>query len=394
MMEQIVHAAERWQETYTALRRELHRSAETAYHEEFTAQRVQSELLDCGLDVTRKGTCVMAVLHGALPGKTLILRADMDALPMEEKTGLPFASSDSRACHACGHDIHMAALLFAARLLSEQRSRLSGTVKFLFQPAEETLTGAQFVLQSNPFFDGADAIFAAHTWPALPVGNIGIRQGPMMASADTFEIQIHAQGGHAAHPEQTADPVLIASETVSHLHLMMSRELSPLDRAVLTVGELHAGTAPNIIPSEAVLRGTVRTLSEPVRARLQERILQIAQATAHCFCAEAEVRYHRGCPPLVCSHELTELVRTAAQRVVGESNVVDLPEPSLGSEDFSFYLEKLPGVLFRLGTGDSRPESRLGLHHPKLVFHEQSIQVGALTLCSIVLEFTQSEPFS
>lgn len=392
-MDTIVYDAGRLEPAYIALRHDIHAHPETAGCEERTATVVENELHACGIGTVRSGTCVIGTLQGGKPGKKLILRADMDALPVTEQTGLPFASRAAGVCHACGHDIHTAALLFAARLLSLRRSELHGSVCFLFQPAEETLTGAHAVLTDpvlSAALSGADAIFAAHTWPDLPAGSIGLRRGVMMASADTFTIRVQAQGGHAAHPERTADPVLTAAQIITQLHTIVSRELLPTDSAVLTVGEIHAGSAPNIIPSEAVLRGTFRTLSPAVRETIAASIRRITEQTAAAGRADAQAAFSPGCPPLINTDALLPLIERAAVETVGRENVSFLPSPSMGSEDFSCYLETLPGVFFRIGTGDEHKESRLGLHNARLVFNEASIRTGAMMLCRAAMLFTAS----
>ncbi len=379
-MEKLPARAAVLEATFVALRREIHAYPETAQHEEKTAALIEKTLRSFGIETVRRGNCVLGVLRGEKMGRTVVLRADMDALPVQERSELPFASQCAGVCHACGHDIHTAALLFAAKLLSECRNELCGTVKLLFQPAEETLSGAAFVLNETNFLDDADAIFAMHTWPELPEGSVGVRFGAMMAAADTFSVKVLAQGGHAAHPQYTADPVLAAAYITAQLHTIVARELSPLESAVLTVGELHAGSAPNIIPAEAVLRGTVRSMTHDTRQKIRTSIERIAKLTAESLRAEASIEYHVGCPPLCGTDKLVSLVEQAAQMVVGAERVFHLEKPSLGSEDFAYYLQKIPGAFFRIGTHDERPESRLGLHDPRIVFGEGAIRTGAITL--------------
>lgn len=390
-MERLLDRSLQLENFFISLRREFHAEPELAHCEQKTAARIERELCSYGIKVFRHKTCVFGVLHGAQHGKTIVLRADIDALPVEEKSALPFSSRAEGVCHACGHDIHTTALLFAAKLLSERREFLKGTIKFLFQPAEETLSGAHLVLDETNFLDDAEAIFAAHTWPNLPVGSVGIHFGPMMAAADTFEIKVLAQGGHAAHPQRTADPILVAAHIITQLNAIVSREIAPTESAVLTVGEIHAGTAPNIIPSEAVLQGTVRSLTEETRQIIRANVERIALSTAEGLRAKAEVSYLIGCPPLCGETGLVSLVEHSAQSLWGKDNVHLLKIPSLGSEDFAYYLQKIPGAFFRVGTHNSSPESHLGLHNPHIVFDEKAITVAAVTLSSIAISFTQSE---
>lgn len=390
-MERLLERALQLENLFVSLRREFHAEPELAHCEQKTAARIERELRSFGIEVFRHKTCVLGVLHGAQAGKTVVLRADIDALPVEEKTSLSFSSKAAGVCHACGHDIHTTALLFAAKLLSERRESLKGTLKFLFQPAEEALSGAQLVLNETDFLDDADAIFAAHTWPDLPVGSVGVRFGPMMAAADTFEIKVLAQGGHAAHPQRTADPVLAAAQIITQLHTIVSREIAPTESGVLTVGEVHAGSAPNIIPAEAVLRGTVRSLTEETRQKIRASVERIALSTAESLRAKAEVNYFVGCPPLCGETALVSLVKNSAQSLLGKENVRLLEAPSLGSEDFAYYLQRIPGAFFRIGTHNDLPESHLGLHNPKIVFDEKAVCTAAVTLSSVALSFTQAE---
>lgn len=376
--------------TYIALRRKFHEDPELAYCEQNTASRVERELRAYGIEVFRHKTCVLGILRGAQDRKTVTLRADIDALPIEERSELPFSSQRAGVCHACGHDIHTTALLFAAKLLSERKNSLKGTVKFLFQPAEEKLSGAQLVLNETNFLDDTDAIFAAHTWPDLPAGSVGVHFGPMMAAADTFEIKISAQGGHAAHPHHTADPVLTAAHIVAQLHTIVAREIAPVEKAVLTVSEIHSGFAPNIIPSKAVLSGTVRSLTDKTRQKIQASIERIALCTAESLRTNAEVCYLSGCPPLCCKDELVSLVEQSARRALGEDKVYTLTAPSLGSEDFAYYMSKIPGAFFRIGTQNETPQSRLGLHDPHIIFDEKAIKAGAVVLAAVALSFFQS----
>ena len=344
---------------YIKIRRYLHQHPELSFQEENTTKFIKDELNKYGIEVYgNKGfTGAVGVLHGAMPGKTIALRADIDALPVKENTGLEFASVNEGCCHACGHDLHMTSLLAAARLLSKYRQHLHGTVKFFFQPAEEKLGGSETII-NNGFLDDVDAVFGVHTWPDVPGGSIGIKYGPMMAGSDSFKITITAPGGHAAHPHKTPDPIAAAAYMITQLQTIVSRELNPLDSAVITVGKMTAGTAANIIPSEVVLEGSMRYL-------LPETRMQI--------------------------HYLVGMIETSAAKLLGNDKVSILPSASMGSEDFSFYLAKKPGAFFRIGTGMADPNSHLALHNGKLLFSENAILAGAVTFCGIVFLFTGSD---
>lgn len=377
---------------YVAIRRRLHENPELAFEEHETCRLIADELYSYGIEPQTNGdqTGVVGVLNGVSQGKTVAIRADIDALPISERTGLSFESRNAGVCHACGHDIHTAAALMAARILSHYRDFLHGTVKFIFQPAEETLQGAQTVIQSgfleNPH---VDMIFGLHTWPNLPVGCIGIRRGPMMAGSDRFCITIRAAGGHAAHPHKTSDPIVVAAFLITQLQTIVSRQLNPLESAVITVGKLTAGSAANIIPSEAKLEGTIRFLTQDVEESIQQSVRRIAVLTAQSMRAEAEVEFYPGTPPLIPDCTAVDIIEEAACHLLGRKCVQLLDTVSMGSEDFACYLRAVPGAFFRIGTQDERPETRFGLHDPRLLFHEKSIEVGALTLCGAVYRYTE-----
>ena len=377
---------------YVQIRRVIHRRPETAFEEKETTALVASELTKYGIEVHANGddTGVVGVLRGAAPGKTIALRADMDALPVTEATGLPFASEIPGRCHACGHDIHTATLLAAARLLSETRAHLHGEVRFLFQPAEENQGGARSLI-AHGFLDGVDAVFGAHTWPELPGGVIGFRRGAMMAGSDAFRITITAPGGHAAHPHKTPDPIAAAAYMITELQTIVSREVAPLDSAVVTVGKMTAGTAANIIPSEVVIEGSLRYLLPETREKIHEGIRRIAEGTAMALRVGAKTEIVPGCGPVIGTDALVTMAETAAARLLGRKHTAELPTASMGSEDFAFYLEKVPGAFFRLGTGTDDPASHLALHNGRLLFSEDAITAGAVTFCGIAFLATGSD---
>jgi amidohydrolase len=327
-------------------------------------------------------------LKGDLPGKTIALRADMDALPLQEDTGLPFSSQNQGIAHSCGHDIHTAVLLGCARILNERKSALRGNVKFIFQPAEEKLSGAQQMIAAgvlkNP---DIDAILALHCWPELPVGTVGLKKGAFMASSDSLDIVIKGRAGHAAHPHKSIDPIVIAGHVLTSLQTIISREVAPLDAAVITIGKINGGTAHNIIAASVEMSGTVRTISPALRARMPQMIERIVSKTAESMNGEAVVNYCPGTPPVINNDILLDLVDKAAAAALGRENIVYLESASMGGEDFAFYLEKVPGVIFRLGTANESPESRLALHNPKLIFDEKAIVTGMVALCEAALKY-------
>lgn len=377
-----------------AIRRKIHQKPELGFQELETTALLERELQSYGIETSKNGdrTGVIGLLKGAKPGKVIGVRADIDALPLTEDTGLPYSSEVDGVCHACGHDINATAVLACAKLMSEMREELCGTVKFIFQPAEETLNGSLSMIQNgvmeNPKLD---AIICLHTWPEMPGGSIGVRRGAMFAAADRFKITIRGKGGHAAHPHRCVDPVVVAGYMITQLQTIVSRETAPLDSAVVTVGKMTAGTAFNIIPNEAVLEGTVRTLSKDTRKSIQESLRRIATHAAEGLNAEANVEYFSGGPPLICDDKINDLVSAATVELLGEDRLLQVPTPSMGAEDFAEYLEFVPGAAVRIGTFDDRPESRIALHSPKAVFDEQAIMTGAVMLCGTIFKFTESD---
>ena len=375
------------------LRRKIHRHPELSMQEVNTTRLIQETLQSDGIPLIQDVTLpsgTAALLQGGQPGKTLLLRADIDALPVQENSGLPFASEYPGVCHSCGHDIHTSALLLCARVLSELREQLKGQVIFLFQPAEETGVGATAVLESGLLeCYKPDLAIGAHCWPDLPGGTVGLRKGGFMASSDTFRIKVIGRGGHGAHPHKSVDPIVAACYLVGQLQSIVSRSVAPLDSAVVTIGKFTAGTAANIIPEEAVLEGTVRTVNPEAQALVEQRIRNIAAHCAAAMEARCEVEYQKGMPPLVCNDDAVDLLEKAASQQIGKERVCYLAQPSMGSEDFSRYLEQVPGAMFRIGTATDAPASRRPLHNAGILFDEQAIPTGASVMCRVAVDYLQ-----
>ncbi|MGE4326178.1 MAG: M20 aminoacylase family protein [Pseudodonghicola sp.] len=370
----ILNRAAELKDEVAGWRQTIHMTPELLFDVEGTAALVVERLRDFGVDeiVTGLGrTGVVAIINGTGEGPTIGLRADMDALPITEQTGRPYASKVPGKMHACGHDGHTAMLLGAAKHLAETRN-FAGRVALIFQPAEEGGGGGK-VMVENGLMDRFDIseVYGMHNYPGLPIGAFAIRKGPMMASADQFEITIQGLGGHAATPHRCIDPVVIGGQIIGALQTIASRVVDPLDPIVITIGELRAGTAHNIIPETAMMRGTVRTLKPETRDLAEAKIKQIAEGIAVANGGSAVVDYHR-MYPVTRNHDAeTDHAIAAAQSVSGEAAVITELPPTMGGEDFSFMLEARPGAFIAIGNGDSAT-----LHHPAYDFDDEAIPFG------------------
>lgn len=323
------------------------------------------------------------------PVKTFAIRADMDALPVTEETGLPFASKIPGRMHACGHDAHVAMLLGAAKILSDMKDSVQGNVKFIFQPGEEGPGGARPMI-----LDGAlknprvDAIIGAHVgclWDA-GLGQLGITPGPMMAATDRFSVKVKGKGGHGAAPHLSVDPVVIAAQIAMSLQTIVSREVSPVSPAVVTIGIIKAGTAANIIPDDCVMNGTVRYLDKELASFIPGRVREICEGIASAMRGSATVEYTHGHPPLVNNPEMTDLVKKAAASIVGVENVVDV-KPSMGGEDMALFLNEVPGAYFALGTANPEKGTDFPNHHPKFDVDEAVLHLGSAVFAQVAMDF-------
>ncbi|MEK8127748.1 amidohydrolase [Paenibacillus filicis] len=387
-----VQSLTRITEETVRIRRQLHQHPELSSQEFETSALVAKVLREAGLDVQEQiggTTGVVGLLHGSRPGRVFALRADMDALPLEEKSGLPFASLHSGVMHACGHDMHTAILLGTALALSEQKSSIQGSIKFIFQPAEETGKGARQLIDAGVLHNPqVDAIAALHCWPDLPAGTIGVKSGTLLAASDGFSVRLHGKGGHAAYPHKSVDAVVIAAAVIQALQTIVSRNISPLDPVVISVTQLNSQpTAGNVIPAYVDLGGSVRSHDPATRASLPSAIERIVSGVASSLGGSAEFTYRHGVPSLHNDPEVTELIARAAAQVIGPEQVVRLAQPSMGGEDFARYLDHVPGAMFRLGTANDNEASRLPLHSQRLIFDEHAIETGISILTEIALQF-------
>ena len=360
-----------------ALRRRIHAQPELAYEEFATGDLVAERLQEWGYSVHRGlgQTGVVGQLKVGTGTRKLGLRADMDALPIHETTGLPYASKVPGKMHACGHDGHTAMLLAAAKHLAQEKC-FDGTLNLIFQPAEEGLAGAKKMLEDGLFEQfPCDAVFAMHNMPGYPTGKFGFLPGSFMASSDTVIIKVTGRGGHGAVPHKAVDPVVVCAQIVLALQSIVSRNIAPLDMAIITVGAIHAGEAPNVIPETAEMRLSVRALKPEVRDYLQERITAVACGQAAVFGAQAHVDYQRRYPVLVNDAAMTGLARQVALDWLGEDGLIADMQPLTGSEDFAFLLERCAGSYLIIGNGDG--EGGCMVHNPGYDFNDDCLATGA-----------------
>lgn len=353
-----------------SMRRELHRFPELSNEEYETTARIRTWLTEAGIRLLDLGlpTGVLAEVKGAHPGPTIMLRADIDALPVNEETGLPFASTIPGKMHACGHDFHTSSMIGAAKLLQKHTDKLHGTVRILFQPAEELAVGARAVIEAGAL-KGVSAVLGMHNKPELPVGTVGIRTGPLMASVDRFEITVSGKGGHAGIPEATVDPIVVSSALVSALQTLVSRNVSPHHSAVVSVCKLSAGSSWNVIPDTGALEGTVRTFQPEARQSIPEHMKRVVEHVAAGYGAEARLDWTSMLPAVNNDAGIAEIMQAAAD---AQGLQVVEAVSTMGGEDFALYQEQVPGCFIWMGTGGTEQ-----WHHPRFTLNEDAISISA-----------------
>jgi len=367
-----------------AWRRELHRHPEIAHKEEWTSAYVRDHFKKLGLPAkSLAGTGLRAVLKGRPGGKTVALRTDMDALPLQEEGDKKYRSLNPGAAHACGHDGHMAVLMAAAELLAKRKERFKGNVVFICQPAEELPPGGAQPMIKAGALEGVGAIFGLHLWQGLPTGTVGIVKGPMMAQSDNFRITVKGRGGHGSMPQATVDPILTAAELVVNLQSIVSRSVDPLKPAVLSFGTIHGGTVYNIIPNEVKLSGTVRMFDPKIQTLMKKRLREIVEGTCAAFKAAADFEYEEGYPPLVNDPASVDFVLAVVEKALGEENIIAV-DPVMGGEDFAYYLQEVPGAFFFLGAGDG---TKYPHHHPAFDIDEKALPPAAFLMTALALEY-------
>ncbi len=384
MREQLKKDAEEITGKVVEWRRDFHRNPEVAFQEKRTASVIRQYLENLGIPVTECAeTGLRGVLQGDPGGKTVALRADMDALPLKEEGDKEYISQNPEAAHCCGHDGHMAILMGAVKLLSERKDEFKGNVVILFQPSEERIPGGAKRMIEEGALEGVDTIFGLHLWVPLPTGAVGVVKGPMMAQPDDFTIIVRGKGGHGSMPHQTVDPILVASQIVVNAQSIVSRNMDPLKPAVVSFGTIEGGTIYNIIPGEVRLTGTVRSFEPEIKNIAKKRIEEIAEGTAKAMGASVEFSYEEGYPPLVNDETMANFVLDVAKRTLGKDKVVDI-DPVMGGEDFAYFLEKVPGAFLFLGAGDGMDFPH---HHPAFDIDENVLPQGVLLMTSLALEY-------
>ena len=367
-------------------RRDIHQHPELAFDEHRTSKLVAERLQSLGIEIqTGVGkTGVVGTLKGENNGKTIAFRADMDALPLQETSDISYKSKNAGIMHACGHDGHTAMLLGTAEVLSKQADKLNGTLKFFFQPAEEGQGGARFMIDDGAL-DGVDEVYGIHLWNYQKYGTIGVKSGPIMAAADIFEITVHGKGGHGAAPQGTKDAVLIAAHLIQTLQTIVSRNTNPIESTVVTVGQINGGYNFNIIADKVSLRGTTRAYTEDNRQLIKKRMKEIIAGTEKTFGTKIELDYEDGYPPTINDPTAADNLLNAAQKIVGDG--AGHPYLSMGAEDFSYFLQKVPGCYFLVG---SAPQDREPLSVPHHCSHFDIDERALLVGSSVYLQLAEN----
>ena len=374
----VIKEIKQFHDEMTEWRRDIHQHPELKFEENRTADLVAAKLEEFGIEIHRglaKTGVVGTISNG--DGPSIGLRADMDALPLEEKNTFKHASSNPGKMHACGHDGHTAMLLGAAKHLASSKN-FKGTVNFIFQPAEEGGGGGELMIKEGLFeMFPVDSVYGLHNWPGMPAGIFGVGSGPIMASVDTFDLTINGRGGHAAMPDQCIDPIIIASQVVTALQTIPSRNTHPVDSVVISVTQIHAGDAYNVIPDSVQMHGTVRTFQPETRKEISSSMLRVAEGVCAAYGGTCELNYMSGYPATINSVAETEISAKAVVDLLGEENIIRNPTPSMGGEDFSYMLEARPGCYVWLGIGPGKGEGGCMLHSSRYDFNDDVLPIGA-----------------
>ena len=391
-MEKLFSLLESYEQEMIGIRRHLHQHPELSYHEVSTPAFIADYHRNLGHEV-RTGVGergVTAVLHGGQPGPTVALRADFDALAIQEENDLPYKSKVAGVMHACGHDGHTAALLVLAKALNQIKDQLEGTVVFIHQHAEELAPGGAIAMIEDGCLEGVDVIFGTHLWATEPVGNLMVKSGPIMAAADEFRLTVKGQGGHGSEPHMTKDSIMIASQFVVNAQQIISRRVNPLQPAVLSVGHFEALNPFNVIADTAFLKGTVRTFDEETRSLIERELEKVVKASVQAADADYQYEYRRGYPAVVNHPEETAFLMEAS-KAVEEVNVCRICEPIMGGEDFAYYLQHVKGCFFFTGAGNKENNIIYPHHHPKFNFDERAMLIAAKTLGAATVAYLSQQ---
>lgn len=393
-MELLFQQLEMYYDELVEIRRYLHQYPELSFQEVHTPKFIADYHKKLGLEVRTGvgGRGVVAKLKGGRPGKTVALRADFDALPIQEENDVSYRSKVDGVMHACGHDGHTATLLVLAKVLASMKEQLEGNIVFIHQHAEELQPGGALAMIEDGCLEGVDVIFGTHLWASIPVGEIGYRSGPIMAAADRFHINIQGKGGHGAQPHLTKDAIVIGSQLVTNLQQLVSRRIDPLKSAVLSIGSFEAKNAFNIIADTAKMEGTVRTFEEEVRDFMENEIERVVKGT--CLAADANYSYSfmRGYPAVINHEKETMFLAELAQKIPEVTNVFEM-EPVMGGEDFAYYLQHVKGTFFFTGAGNVDRDIVFPHHHPRFNIDERSLLIAAKALGSAALAYLKKESF-
>ncbi|SNT01535.1 amidohydrolase [Anaerovirgula multivorans] len=382
--------AKKYKEYAIDMRREFHMYPEASWEEIRTSKRIQEELkkMEIPFDVVAR-TGVVATIEGENKGKTVALRADMDALQVEEYNEVSYKSTNEGIMHACGHDGHTAMLLTAAKILKDMKKDIEGSIKLFFQPAEELAQGARKMIEEG-VMEGVDSVFGIHLWSDVEVGKISIEEGPRMASADLFKIYVKGLGGHGSLPHQGIDAVVAASAIVMDLQSVVSREISPLESAVVSVGSFHSGTRFNVISNEAILEGTTRCFNLELREKFSSILERIIVNTAKSYRAEGSLEYTFGTPPVINDKECSEIACKSVEKLFGKE-AIEKMEKVTGGEDFAMYLEKTPGIIAFVGARNEEKAANYPHHHGRFNIDEDALEIGAALYAQYAIDFLSKE---
>ncbi|MCC8437699.1 amidohydrolase [Brevibacillus sp. M2.1A] len=392
LQEQLKELLKEMEPQIISWRRHLHQHPELSFQEEKTPALIAEILRGLRFDEVRTGVGgrgVIGVLRGGSPGRVVALRADFDALPIQDQKEVPYKSTVPGVMHACGHDAHTSQLLGLASVLAANREQFAGEIRFVFQHAEEENPGGATQMVEDGAVDGVDAIFGVHLWSMFPVGKVFISAGPLMANTDDFSIEIKGKGGHGAVPEETVDSIVIGSQIVGHLQTIASRNVSPLESVVVTVGTFNGGDSTNIIADSCRLTGTVRSFLPDVRDRAEQRLTEIAEGTAAMMGGSATVVYERGYPAVINHERETAIAREAAIAAFGAGRVESM-KPLMGGEDFSYYLEKVPGAYLFVGAGNPEKLATYPHHHPRFDIDEDAMLIAGELLGRTALHYLET----